>query len=49
MNDITLKGRIEERVSNKTGVLYKCLILNIGGYEKIVFLNPAELVLLERK
>ena len=40
-------GKLEERIS-KTGKPYKVLVIElVSGYEKLVFLNNAELALLE--
>lgn len=39
---------IQERVSKKTGNKYKALIILFpNGYEKMVFLDPAELFMFE--
>ena len=44
----SLKGTLEERTSNKTGKPYTCLVLKLGDYEKMVFLQGAELELLKK-
>lgn len=45
--EYTLKGTLETRVSNKSGREYTCLILKFGSYEKVVFLDKAEIELLK--
>lgn len=40
-------GKLEERIS-KSGKPYKVLVIElVSGYEKLVFLNSAEIALLE--
>lgn len=46
--EYVLKGKLEERTSNKTGKPYTCLVLEFGEYKKIVFLNDAEIELLKK-
>lgn len=43
----TLKGTLETRQSKKTGSDYQCLVLKFGSYEKVVFLEKAEIELLK--
>lgn len=43
----TLKGTLETRVSGKSGKEYQCLVLKLGTYEKVVFLEKAEIELLK--
>ena len=45
-----LKGRIEKKVSKKTGQEYEVLILTFpNGYEKSIFLDEAEKYMLQSK
>ena len=44
---MNIKVALVERISKKTGNPYKALELDINGYKKLVFLNAAELALLE--
>lgn len=46
--EYTLKGTLEERTSQKTGKPYEALILKLGDYEKVVFLQGAEKELLKK-
>lgn len=45
--EYTLKGTLETRTSNKTGREYQCLVLKLGTYDKVVFLDKAEIELLK--
>lgn len=45
--EYTLKGTLETRTSNKTGKNYECLVLKIGTYDKVVFLDKSEIELLK--
>lgn len=45
--EYTLKGHLEERTS-KTGKPYEVLIIKFGSYEKVVFLQSAEMELLKQ-
>lgn len=45
--EYTLKGTLETRTSSKTGKEYQCLVLKFGTYEKVVFLEKAEIELLK--
>lgn len=45
--EYTLKGTLETRTSNKSGKEYQCLVLKFGTYEKLVFLEKAEIELLK--
>lgn len=42
-----MKVEIQERESSKTHNHYTCLIIHIGAYEKVVFLDKAEEELLK--
>lgn len=46
-NEYTLKGTLETRKSNKTGKDYQCLVLKLGNYDKVVFLQSSEIELLK--
>lgn len=45
--EYTLKGTLETRTSSKSGKEYQCLVLKFGEYEKVVFLDKAEMQLLK--
>lgn len=45
---MTFKGRLEKRVSKKTGNEYVVLVLTFpNGYEKVIFLEEAELYMIK--
>lgn len=45
---MNVNGKLEKRTSKKTGNDYYCIIIKITeGVEKIVFLNKAEVKLIE--
>lgn len=45
--EYTLKGTLETRTSSKSGKDYTALVLRFGNYEKLVFLEKAEIALLQ--
>lgn len=45
--EYTLKGTLETRISSKTNKEYECLVIKFGTYEKVVFLDKAEIELLK--
>lgn len=45
--EFTLKCTLETRTSSKSNKDYQCLVLKFGNYEKIVFLDKAEVALLD--
>lgn len=50
IKDITIKGTFEKRISQKSGKEYECLVLHLApNYDKVVFLDKAEKVLLENQ
>lgn len=42
-----LKATFEERTS-KEGKNYKCVVLHIGNYDKVIFLSIPEIALIEK-
>lgn len=46
-NEYTIKGTLETRQSKKTGQDYICLVLKLGNYDKVVFLEKSEIELLK--
>lgn len=47
--EFTLKCTLETRTSKKSGNDYDCLVLKLDpNYEKVVFLDKSEIVLLQK-
>ena len=48
MDAIEVRATLETRVSKKTGKTYQCLVIRLTDtYEKVVFLDPAEIELIK--
>lgn len=50
MDAIEVRATLETRLSKKTGKLYQCIVIKLTDtYEKIVFLDTAEIELMKMK